>query len=299
MVRRYRPRRIALGVAVLVLAGCVQTAMLLRDRPPPLDLLEVVEAPELRRDSLRVALRAAGTFAVTLSARPDTLAPPELVVLDPDVATVDDVRALRRAGSLTLAYVNVGEREAYRPWAGRVDTAWTLADNPDWPGHTFVDAREPGWQELVRKTAVRRALGIGADGVFLDMLDVAEAVPETRPGMLALVRAIRADHPERLVVANRGLALLPELDPALDGLLVESVWARTGADGVARATDPEERDRLVAALRGFRERTGGAALALDYPGDVPGLADAARAGARAADLPIFLGRRSLGAAPAP
>ena len=53
-------------------------------------------------------------------------------------------------------------------------TSWTLADNPNWPGHTFVDARETGWQELVRTTAVRRALGIGADGVFLDMLDVAE-----------------------------------------------------------------------------------------------------------------------------
>lgn len=252
-----------------------------------------VGTPE--RQARRSALRAAETFAAVLSERGDldTLATHDVVVLDPAPYGPDDLDVLRDAGALTLGYVNVGEVEAWRPFADRVDPAWVLGENPNWPGHRFVDAREPGWREIVVETAARDVARRGFDGLFLDMADVAVVYPETADGVVALVRELRAAYPDLALVINRGFPLLDRLGDALDGLLVEGVWMGPdfATDGV-RATPAEERDALLGHLLSF-QRAGGAAFVIDYA-QTDAQRASIRASARRAGLPVHVGTVALG-----
>ena len=254
----------------------------------------------------RAALTDAQAFAAVLSrqAPVDSLAGFDLVILDPAPYHADDLAALRAEGVVTLGYVNVGELEDWRPFADRVDPSWVLGENPNWPGHRFVDAREPGWRSLIVDEVAQGVVAKEFDGLFLDMADVAspQLYPETEAGVVALVRALRRAYPTHLLVLNRGLFLLdddgPDLGFDLDGLLVEGVWGRLDfATGTYRRTPVDEGRRLLAALDAFRQRTGGAAFAIDYA-DSPDLRDHVTRSARRARLPVFVSTSALADLPA-
>lgn len=277
---------VRLGAATVVVAtglgGCAGAA-------------DVDPVPD--RASRQAALQAAETFAVVLSRRAeaDDVAGVPLVILDPDPYELDEIAAFRERGVLTLGYVNVGEVEDYRAFAPRVDEAWVLGENPRWPGHRFVDARQEGWRRLVVDEVAPRVVARQFDGLFLDMADVAApgVFPETQEGMVALIRSLREAYPTHLLVMNRGLFLLDEVGEEIDGLLVEGVWTRHDpASGAYVQTPPARRDRLVAALLDFRERFGGAAFVLDYA-DRADLRAVAEAGAAEAGLPVFVSTLDL------
>lgn len=249
------------------------------------------------RASRRAALVAAQAFAAVLSERaePETLSGYDLVILDPDPYDPDDLAVLRERGVLTLGYVNIGELEDWRSFAERVDPAWVLGENPNWPGHQFVDARQPGWQALVVDEIAARVVASEFDGLFLDMADVAapSLYPDTAEGVVAVIRALRARYPTHLLVLNRGLFLLDEVGEALDGLLVEGVWARLDlAAGTTIRTPASETAALLRRLDAFRQSTGGAVFAIDYA-DTDDLRDYVTQSARRARLPVFIGTAAL------
>ena len=275
----------ALGLALALALGACTT-------PPGADV-----GPPPDRDARRDRLNRAETFAAVLSRRAalDSLAGYDLVIVDPDAYQVEDVRELRAGGALSLGYVNVGEAEAWRGFADRIDPAWVLGENANWPGHQFVDARQPGWQELVVETVAGRVVAREFDGLFLDMADVAapSLYPETAPGVVALVQALRERYPTHLIVMNRGLFLTDRVGHAIDGLLVEGVWGRMDFRTRAPArTRADETQALLARLAAFRDETGGATFAIDYA-DTDALRDHVRASARRAGLPVFVSRIAL------
>ena len=79
-----------------------------------------------------------------------------------------------------------------------------------------MDAREPGWRQLVVETAAREVQRRGFGGLFLDMADVAMIYPETEAGMVTLIRELRAAYPDLVLVMNRGFPLLDSLDGVID-----------------------------------------------------------------------------------
>ncbi len=257
---------------------------------------------EASRASRRAALHRAESFATVLSERADLagLRAFDVVILDPDPYTASDIASLRAAGVTTLGYVNLGEVEAWRSFAGRVEAGWVLGDNPAWPGHQFVDAREPGWRRLVVETVAPVVASKEFDGLFLDMVDVASPAlfPETEDGVVALVDALREAYPAHALVMNRGLFLLDRVEPALDGLLVEGVWARLDLEtGSYVPTAPGESSRLLTALRRVQDG-GGGAFAIEYADSDP-LRALVRDSAQRAGLPVYVGERALGAADPP
>ena len=244
------------------------------------------------RASRRAALGAASAFAVVLSRRAEVedVADLHLAILDPDPYKVDDLIAFRERGVLTLGYVNIGEVEEYRAHADRVDESWVLGENPHWPSHRFVDARQEGWRRLVIDEVAPQVVARQFDGLFLDMADVAApgVFPETREGIVSLIRALRETYPTHLIVMNRGLFLLDEVGEEIDGVLVEGVWARYDPRTTSYIRTPDgERSRLVETLRTYRQQFGGVALALDYA-DRPDLRAYAEAEAVRAGLPLFV-----------
>ena len=275
----------ALAVCSLGLASCSS----------PGDSLEAV--PD--RDSRRAHLAAAETFLPILSdvVELDALASVPVVILDPDPYEAEDMAALRAQGVLTLGYVNIGEAESFRSFYEHVDPAWVLGDNPLWAGHQFVDTRHEGWQRLIVDRVAADVVRKQFDGLFLDMADVAApgVHPETRDGVESLILRLRAAFPTHLLVMNRGLYLLDAVETVIDGLVVEGVFSLHDLQtGAYEATPPTQRDPLVAALKGFEARTGGAALVIDYA-DTEALRQYAQSEAAQEGLPVYVGTIELAA----
>ncbi|MEO0559762.1 MAG: endo alpha-1,4 polygalactosaminidase [Bacteroidota bacterium] len=249
------------------------------------------------RESRRAKLAEAEAFLPVLSAvmDVDALAKTPVAILDPDPYTADDIARLRDEGVLTLGYLNIGEAETFRRFYEDVDPTWILGDNPMWEGHQFVDARNQGWQRLIVDRVASAILSKEFDGLFLDMADVAApgVHPETRDGIERLILRLRAAYPMHLLVMNRGLFLVEDVEAAIDGLAVEGVFARHDLQtGIYSQTPQDQRSALVAALNGFRERTGGAALVIDYA-DSEALRQHAEAEAELEGLPVYIGTIEL------
>jgi uncharacterized protein (TIGR01370 family) len=212
------------------------------------------------RDLARVR-RWAPVFGGTDIARLDSY---DLVVLDcvgdrdGSETSATDLATLHSSGVLVLSYLSVGTAEAWRPYAKLVPRSWTLADVEDWPGERYVNAGEPGWQEIM-ETEAQRLSARGLDGLYLDNLDVAEDFPWTRGGVIELVLKLRAAVPEMLLIAQNGLSVADELP--IDAISHEDTFWRW--DGGYRPSSAEETAAIVRRLRGLRAR-GLPVLTLDY-----------------------------------
>ena len=99
-------------------------------------------AAELRlRDRQRQPLRRAGQVAERLGAF-------DLVVVDGELATADEVAALRAGGTTVLAYLSVGTIEKWRGWYPQLKR-FRLGAWADWKDEWFAD---------VSKAKLRRAI---------------------------------------------------------------------------------------------------------------------------------------------
>lgn len=197
----------------------------------------------------------------------DTLSTFDLAVLDPDNRSQAEIQRLRAQGTIPIAYVNLGEAETYRYFYEQVDPDWLLGPNPNWANHFYVDARKEGWQRLLLNTVIPNIMADGFQGLFFDMVDTAlpGLHPETKPGMVALIRKIRAAHPDKLLFMNNGQFLVDEVHPFLDASIVENVFTRYDFknDRYVR-TRPSERTRLVQQLKNDKETYGLRPFLLNY-----------------------------------
>jgi hypothetical protein len=226
----------------------------------------------------------------------------DMAIIDPDAHTPAEVAELRDGGTLTMAYLSVGEAETYRWFYPRVDPSWMLGPNPDWENHFFVDARKEGWQTLLLHTVIPRIVERGYEGLFLDMVDTAlpGLYPETADGMVELIHRIRAEHPRLLLIMNRGFFVAHRVADVVEGLAVEGIFSRYDfADRTYGRTPPDRRDALLRDLDHAVESHGFAPFLIDYaPMGDPGLGDRARAAASRRGLPSFVSTIALDRVPA-
>jgi cysteinyl-tRNA synthetase len=97
----------------------------------------------------------------------------------------------RRPGGgkrLMLAYLSIGEAEAYRYyWQNNWRAAppeWLGPENPDWPGNYLARYWDPGWGAILYGSPnayLDRILAAGFDGAYLDGADKFEHWLSTRP----------------------------------------------------------------------------------------------------------------------
>lgn len=217
------------------------------------------------RPSLAGARRWACFYGRTLSSA--TWRGLDMVVLDPDNFSVEHA-----TGPLRLAYVSAGEADERRDFWPKVDgKPYVVEPNPDWPSAHRVDTRSPEWREIV-DAQVSSALAKGFDGVMFDTLDVAEYLESTAPARFAgalqgaadLVWLIRQRHPGALLVMNNGLALLPRVENAVDGLLIEDLYTDCmPGEKPCGPTSPETTAAKEPVLRAFRA-TGKGVFVLHY-----------------------------------
>jgi uncharacterized protein (TIGR01370 family) len=151
-----------------------------------------------------------------------------LVVVDGELASADEVAALRSRGTTVLGYLSVGTIEKWRSWYPRLKR-YRLAAWADWKDEWFADVSR---RKLRRELAARIApelLAKGFDGLFLDNVDMIETRNHAaqRPGMRKLVLALaNLTHSQgRLLFAQNGHWGLQKLGliDAIDGWNREDV----------------------------------------------------------------------------
>lgn len=187
----------------------------------------------------------------------------DLVVVDGEAVTPEDIAILHEGGTLVVGYLSVGTIEKGRSWYPTVK-AHRLELWDEW-GEWYADVSKPGYRDAVAGVA-GTMLAKDLDGLFLDNIDMIETHPEQDAGMRLVVGRIsdRVHATGGYVFAQNGEDVLRDLVDVLDGWNREDVTWTYDFDSASYAR-VSERDHQAAirALRDMRRR-GLLALSTDY-----------------------------------
>jgi len=193
--------------------------------------------------------------------------------------TAADLAAIRagRAGRKVIAYLSIGEAEAYRvywqsSWSTNPPT-FLLGENPEWKGNYRVKYWQTNWQKIILADE-DKIMAAGFDGLYLDIVDGFEAFeqdgdnfiderpnPETgqsyRRDMVDWVKTVaaraRRANPAALVIPQNGTQLLTYAYflSTVDAVGVEDLF--TEGDKLQRATDTKHVIGRLAAAAAARK----------------------------------------------
>jgi polysaccharide biosynthesis protein PelA len=259
---------------------------------------------------MRKAVRNARNFACYYGEDgPEKLLGFDAVILAPHKQSEANVQQLVAAGTVTLAYLSVGEDSSEftdgfeRDWLEPNEFApeWALREitgelvlNPVWGG-VVVSLTHPGWTNTLFERA-KLALEMGFQGFFLDTIDRNSMAD--RRALTRIIRDLRRRWPGAPIMLNRGFELLPSVQDLVDGVVFESLSTTWRLEGkkleYARVTDETLEVNLHVAqqLQDLGRRWELALWALDYT-DSPELEAFARATAKAFGFVTFTADRLL------
>lgn len=261
---RWRLSR-SLGALAAGLAAAIGVAAAMIAMAAPAD-----DAAKLSAFAFAIGNRTLNGSATELTERYDRF---DLVVVDGQ-ASAWKVGAIQESGATVLGYLSVGAIERYRPWYDRL-RRYRLSAWRDWEDEWFADASKAGYRRQVAEIAERRVLAKGFDGVFLDNVDMAEAIRhrDQREGMGALVAALDEVAGDRLLFAQNGARGVLKGYPAqgvapllkhLDGWNREDVtWTYDFDRRRYKPTSDAERRTALGEL-GEIAATGATTTATDY-----------------------------------
>lgn len=184
----------------------------------------------------------------------------DLVVVDGELATADEVAALQAQGTTVLAYLSVGTIEKWRSWYDRVKR-FRLGAWADWKDEWFADVSKPALRRILDQEIAPEILAKGFDGLFLDNVDMIETrnhAPQ-RDGMRDLVLELStlAHSQGRLLFAQNGAWGLRKLGllEAIDGWNREDVtWTYDFDRRRYVPNSPGARRAALSELAAFHDR---------------------------------------------
>jgi len=156
----------------------------------------------------------------------------DAAIIETKSQTPESIAQLQAADTLVIGYMSIGEDDGFRVGDGRgpggYDSAYfdrngdNVADqNPIWKSY-YADARQPSWRRYFLDRAYQMREHYGVDEFFLDTVDTSELYKESEEGMISLIRELRAQNPDSIIVLNRGFHTVEELAPVIDGVMFES-----------------------------------------------------------------------------
>lgn len=148
----------------------------------------------------------------------------ELLILDPDHYTMDEVAELRKSGAILIAYLNIAEFETYRNYS--IPDSLIIGRNPIWENHFYVNISSEVWQNLIFNEIIPKIISKGFDGFFLDMIDIVQIFPHFKDDVISIVKFIRAQNEGKIIIANNGWDLLDTLKSYVNGFLIEGLFTR-------------------------------------------------------------------------
>jgi endo-alpha-1,4-polygalactosaminidase (GH114 family) len=257
--------KILLSLALLALIGCI----------------EEKEEPKLRGVKNYVCYYGQG--------RLQDLAKFDLVIIQPGNYTEDDVEFLKKMGTLVIGYVSIGEDSSLRVGDGSGPggyASWYLdyflgegferlgKDNlPDkranWMSY-FVNPSDPAWQyHIIHEVSAKVVLELGCNGLFLDTVDYPYRYPTDvkecllKPGLINLIKCLRTAYSREILIVN-GTKFLQELEPYIDGIMLESFSATEKRHSKGLLMEKRHLAEMVNRIRNYPKGATLTVFTLDY-----------------------------------
>lgn len=178
---------------------------------------------------------------------PSAYNPYSLIILESD--NHPDIAKLLESGKTVLAYLSIGEIASSRPYFSKLQAqGLLLQENQNWPGSYMVDLRNKEWTKKIITDLIPSLLFQHFNGVFLDTADNAEYLeskdPKANQGMqeaaVRLIKAIRLNYPDMIIVMNRGFALLPKVADSINMVVAESILSDHSVNSGTKKLVPEK-----------------------------------------------------------
>ncbi|MEL5848440.1 MAG: endo alpha-1,4 polygalactosaminidase [Candidatus Igneacidithiobacillus chanchocoensis] len=157
-------------------------------------------------------------------------------------------------GQQVFSYLSVGETVPGDARYAQLPSDCVLGSNPQWGGK-IIDLAKASCRTYLLQQVVDPIWAQGYRGFFLDTLDSYESVTQgaarraQEQGLVDLIRAIKAAHPNAKLIANRGFSVLPQIHQDLVAVLAESLYQSWSQAGHQYTQVPEtERSALLQEL---------------------------------------------------
>lgn len=201
------------------------------------------------QDSTRFMVKDHTPFGVAyVKLNPGQVANYTMLIVEPDFYSEHEIAALKAAGPKILAYVTLGEVDPNRWYYSLLEGTGFLGNNPNW-NSSYLNLED----EQIRNTILNRVLpeimAKNPDGLFLDTIDAVSPVTDRaylKQFMVELIKEIRNEYPEIVIIQNAGLFLIEETKEHVDAFLTEALTSDYDfASGSYRVRpDNEIQDRL-------------------------------------------------------
>lgn len=196
----------------------------------------------------------------------DKLSGYDLVILEPDNYSKDEIQKLKENGTIIVAYLSIGEVSASRSYFSEVREC-IIGKNPTWNSY-YVNVSCKRWQDIILNEIIPKILSKGFDGVFLDTIDVVDLYPNMKRDMIELIASIRKNYPDIVIIQNRGFSIIDETVKYINGILFECFTTRYNWKSktyeVWSSKDLNWIDNIAEKLVKLRKKYGIIVLTLDY-----------------------------------
>jgi len=237
-ILEYKPGQ-EIGAFVETMTDNFQAPLDLLPREEGVLLVKAPAKPELKAASppskdARQRFKKIDSYACYYgSGQTEALATRGAVIIETRSQTPEALAAIKEKGSVVIGYISAGEDAMLRKGDGKgpggFDSAYydrNADGKPDkneiWSSY-FTDARTESWINFFLGEARRLKKEYGVDGFFLDTVETFTLYTENRQAMIDLIRRLREENPESVIVLNRGWDILPSLADTVDGLMYESL----------------------------------------------------------------------------
>ena len=153
------------------------------------------------------------------------------LVLESENIKPEELTKLKQHGSVTFAYLSIGEVGPSRSWGNQIKTEWTTGTNTSWNSRV-MDLTSTGWQNFVLQR-VDSLVQQGYEGLFLDTMDsyqihATDATTRAvqQDALANLISRIKRKHPSIKMISNRGFEVMDKVAGFIDAVAAESLFSR-------------------------------------------------------------------------
>jgi len=153
------------------------------------------------------------------------------IVVDPGHVTDAEIQKLKQYGGKVIAYVSVGESERWRDDYSTIKEELFIGVNKGWDSD-IMDLTQPEWMKFLVEQRFNSLAQRNFDGFFLDTLDSYQAVlkkekwASQEQGLTKIIQTLSQQHPDAIILLNRGFPVLKNVHTIIDGVVAESLYAR-------------------------------------------------------------------------
>lgn len=151
----------------------------------------------------------------------------------------DEVMQIKASGTTVIGYVSVGESVTLDKGDGLGPggyASWYFDANndnkPDQNGEFnsyYTNATNPLWVQRIIDVEMKAAFDKGADGVFLDTVSTIDLYPQSKDGMVSLIKKMRERYPDKIIIQNWGFSIVDSTASYVNATMWES-WYPDSTD---------------------------------------------------------------------